>query len=264
MLYHPRGHIGLRLLDRRRAVGGHPRRPAQDRRAPARPAPRRTAPLSSSFSLSLCQGREEQEAARSKGRERQRNTGAGRRLRRGPRADRLQKKTRDDDSDHTLWDGLQVPPPPSPRRAPGSAPLARTPAAHRRACATFRSAQRGATSYDAFGDNRTSLRELEWKTPIFCGREVRKTPNALYACRCASFRRAVRGAGRRQMCHHRAAQVVMGEPFCVRWLLPLPGAAAAESTSRMRSWLASRNMCTRNRASKYPYLLATPLEPWAD
>ena len=34
--------------------------------------------------------------------------------------------------------------------------------------------------YDAFGNNRPSFREREWKTPIFCGREVRKTPNASY------------------------------------------------------------------------------------
>ena len=34
--------------------------------------------------------------------------------------------------------------------------------------------------YDAFGDNLTWFRELEWKTQIFCGREVWKNPNALY------------------------------------------------------------------------------------
>jgi hypothetical protein len=35
-------------------------------------------------------------------------------------------------------------------------------------------------TYSAFGDNRTSFRQLGWKTPIFYGREVQKTPNALY------------------------------------------------------------------------------------
>ena len=35
-------------------------------------------------------------------------------------------------------------------------------------------------SYDAFGDNRTSFREIDWKVPIFCGRAVQKTPNASY------------------------------------------------------------------------------------
>jgi hypothetical protein len=33
-------------------------------------------------------------------------------------------------------------------------------------------------SHDAFGVFWTSFRELEWKTPIFYGREVQKTPNA--------------------------------------------------------------------------------------
>jgi hypothetical protein len=34
-----------------------------------------------------------------------------------------------------------------------------------------------APSHGAFEDNRNSFRELEWKTLIFCGREVRKAPN---------------------------------------------------------------------------------------
>ena len=37
-----------------------------------------------------------------------------------------------------------------------------------------------AMRYDAFGDNRTSFRELERKTPIFYGREVQKISNASY------------------------------------------------------------------------------------
>jgi hypothetical protein len=35
-------------------------------------------------------------------------------------------------------------------------------------------------SYDTLGDSRTSSRELDRKTPIVCGREARKTPNASY------------------------------------------------------------------------------------
>ena len=51
---------------------------------------------------------------------------------------------------------------------------------HRKQTRGWRANDLTAHGYDAFGDNWTSFRELEWKAQIFCGREVRKTPKASY------------------------------------------------------------------------------------
>ena len=66
------------------------------------------------------------------------------------------------------------PPPAAAARAgppPGSSPARPAPPAPA-------SIAPRAISYDAFGDNRTPVRELELETPIFCGTAVRKSPNA--------------------------------------------------------------------------------------